>query len=1314
MIASVLFALSVIVTPAFAACDLAHLTDPVICDEAGLLELAASLGATSPTTTTTTTGSMTGIPAGFQFTQSLTVGSTGTQVKYLQILLNSDSATAVGNAGNETSYFGSMTKAAVIKFQTKYASEVLAPLGLTNPTGYWGASSRAKANALLAGGISTGGFPAGCTSTSGYSTVTGLPCSSTGTLPAGCTSTIGYSPTTGQKCDSGSTTPVTGGFSIRLATDNPASGTFVQGQATADLAHYIFSNGTATAVNVTGVELTRLGISADATLSNVYLFDGATRLTDAASVSAGKVTFNATAGLFTIPANSTMTIVVKSDLADTTSGQTVGVSLSGVTSNGTLSGTTLPIAGNIHSIASATLASVAVGTITPSATGTVNAGVQNYTVFSAPLTIGTRTVSLKGLLLKMIGSIPTDALEGLQLYVNGVATGSPINLTSEGLAVFSLATPVSVQSGAATVEVRANVVKGSSRNFAFSLENAADLVVIDSVYNVNVTPTGTPQTTATISINAGSVSVTTDATFSPSGLTSGVSNTILAKYNFKAYGEDVKVTYLDVTPSLNIDNVIIYANGAPITSSQNYTGTKLSFSLGSSLIIPANTTVSVEVRGDTKAASVAMPNGTNVTITLNTRTNNAQGVSSSTLSSAPGSDIAAPTLQVGTGTLALAVSSSFPTTGNITPNTNNQKIGSYVVQSGSADGVRINNISVALGGTLPVTSLSDLYVKYGTEQSAYVVSPQASNNFSTSIQLQPSTPLTIDVYANIGSLGTVVNAADTQTNTAAETTPSANGVAASQTAVFAGTATTGQNSIITVAGFPTTLAETTGETAIQQATAMVALFNANTNVNGQFIASNVNGTSATVTIAAKVAGVAANGTTITRTVGTGSTITLGGATLAGGTASTAEISTITPANVEIGDVFTAVINGTSVSFTATAATVANVTAGLTAALNANSTIATAVTATDSTTHVTVTSDTAGTAGAFTMTSSAANGYHSALGSTVQATLGMSATGISSNTTVVPTPATLAGQTMTVAGISLATPTLMSSSPVQQFVLAGSKGSYLANYNFIATNGTATITELRFTTTNSGITNITVGGKTAPVVSNAATITGLSIAVPVGYSGLTVPVQVDYNTVGIGGGVASNVSTALTVTYAKYLAGTTTTVNSPISVASRTMYVVGAIPAANVVSSTRTGLTNTLVELGQVTVSATGGTIKLETLPINVTSTGAVTVANAGNNVTVKVDGITVGTTNTGLNVGAGASDEEVITFTTPYEITDGTPKTFVIYATAATSDGADDSLTTQLGSTKANFTWTDVEGNVAAIPGTNMYTYGTQTSVIGN
>src|ERR1700722_20261905 len=80
----------------------------------------------------------------YTFNTNLSIGMSGSAVTALQTALQKD-----GESVNVNGTFDDQTAAAVTGFQEKYSSQILAPNGLTNGTGYAGVSTRAELNSLF-------------------------------------------------------------------------------------------------------------------------------------------------------------------------------------------------------------------------------------------------------------------------------------------------------------------------------------------------------------------------------------------------------------------------------------------------------------------------------------------------------------------------------------------------------------------------------------------------------------------------------------------------------------------------------------------------------------------------------------------------------------------------------------------------------------------------------------------------------------------------------------------------------------------------------------------------------------------------------------------------------------------------------------------------------------------------------------------------------------------------------------------------------------------------------------------------------------
>ncbi len=661
----------------------------------------------------------------FMFNTNMKLGSRGTDVMNMQKVLNAYPQTRVaesgaGSPGMETTYFGAATRAAVNKFQALHLVE----LGITAPTANVFAGTRGLLNAICQVSNNPGqGNPGG--------------------------------PNT------------TGPVSAMLSASQP-TGMIVQGQSGARLADFTFTgNGT-----VTSVQLQRTGVSTDSTLTNVYLYDGNTRITDAASVvTGGYINFNATNGLFSV--NGSRTITVRADIAGSTSGQSVGVKLNSVTAGGAVS-TFSNVMGNSLQIANVTTASTTLTMNTGAST--VNAGTMNHIVWSASASVSTRDVNMKAATFKFVGSAPADAIQNLSLYVDGTKVAGPsmVNAANNNKVTFDLgSTPFLLKTGSHTIEVRGDVVKGSARTYQFSIENVADLMLEDSnltgvnisgyVSTALITQSNTAYTSTTI--NEGSVTVNVDPAFNTTKVTGGATNVPVGQFTMKAYGEDVKVNTLRVnfatTTISTLNNVSLYINGGQVGTSQNFTVAAattgyLTYSLGSSLIIPAGQTVTLTVKADiVDTSSAAYTSGT-IAAKIGGASDNAQGVSSNELVDAAASVVTGNTLTIGTGAGTFASTAGFSAV-TVAPNTSNVKIGSFTLQAGAAEDVKVNSVGVnpvVSGSPYTITNLSNLVLKSGGVALGNPVGNPASgtSTFSFSeIVIPANTSKTFEVYADIGS-----------------------------------------------------------------------------------------------------------------------------------------------------------------------------------------------------------------------------------------------------------------------------------------------------------------------------------------------------------------------------------------------------------------------------------------------------------------------------------------------------------------------------------------------------------------------------------
>ena len=606
------------------------------------------------------------------------------------------------------------------------------------------------------------------------------------------------------------TTPtyaVSQNVSVALSASSPSASTVVAGQALANLVAYDFTNSTSAAVSVKTLALHRSGVSSDSTLSNVYLFSGYTRLTDAASVSSGVVSFNDAGGLFTIPAGGKVTVNVRSDVAASTQGQTLGVSLnaaSDITFVGAFAAAgTFPLAGALSTVASLPdgFGTVSFATATTPSGDGAPAPAVDTALWQNDVTVSNNEAWLNVIRFRNIGSIAAEDVGNWRLYVAGVATGSAVaKQDANGYITFDLsAAPKKLNTGTHTFKVIADIIGGSTRTISVSLRSAADAVLLEDDYKQPVLVKANNTTFSSRSAAAQTVA-TGELTFtkrsdSPSGnIVNTASNAVLARFDAKASGEAMKIESLnfnfmhdDSDTAFTLRNGAVFADGVQIgnttalcswetetasacTSVAGSGASYTTYNFGSSFVVYPGTPVVLEIRADiydnVGNNSILADDTIQLAIDSSPTDNVLRKTSGSYISRPTAADVLGNVLSVKIGTMVVAKNTAYASQTSVPPKTA-YKLGSFTVSTSTTEALNLNNLNVTwtFADAAAIGDLTNLYLEYGVvgnmKTSTIKTAPTASSDWSIDSVLDAGKTMTVNVFADVASTITDAGTADT-------------------------------------------------------------------------------------------------------------------------------------------------------------------------------------------------------------------------------------------------------------------------------------------------------------------------------------------------------------------------------------------------------------------------------------------------------------------------------------------------------------------------------------------------------------------------
>lgn len=469
------------------------------------------------------------------FTQNLTLGSTGAEVKALQQFLNGSgfpvSASGAGSPGNESTYFGAKTQAALAKYQ--------AAKGITPSVGYFGPKTRQYVNSFVV--------------------VTPPPC----TTP-GCITPPPVVPGTG--------------LAISTAFDTPASATVPKGAYGVRFAKFtITGSGT---LNSLIFKRGGIGASTDIGSGGVYLYEGDARLTNGKSVNS--TTNEVTFVNLNLAVSGSRTFTLVADIA--------GAAATGDVHNFALTSS----AGSVTTVGTFTSNSMTIGGVVA---GGVSANDQNSPANpkigqqKAPLieillsASSTEDVTIDRIALTQGGTITNSNLSNFVLEQNGVKVASAQSIGAKDIVTLVFTTPFKIEKGQNKAFILYGDISGGAKSgdtIIFYLDSNADVHGVGGTYGYTI---------STLISNMNSTSNSTTLTLQGGDITITFNGPIVG--NVPLRGNDVELFNFTIASVNNIEikNLRLNASLAVAPNgSQGFNDFKL-WDVGSSAVISSATDV---------------------------------------------------------------------------------------------------------------------------------------------------------------------------------------------------------------------------------------------------------------------------------------------------------------------------------------------------------------------------------------------------------------------------------------------------------------------------------------------------------------------------------------------------------------------------------------------------------------------------------------------------------------------------------------------------------------------------------------------------